>query len=168
MHIFISAYVFLALASWSALAAPLPRSEHDNENIAAQKHSLSSILTGRQQLAGFGIGPVVLPQSTSDNSAMDCDSKPKSSKGDNNTDNYQTFETNLSPATTTGPKPAIARRSLRRGSNDSPSIFERDEAPTTAASGNPITVGDVLTYYLKQRSAERKHSPSPRTSRDFN
>jgi hypothetical protein len=114
-------------------------------------------------------------------STMDCDSKSKSHKdGDQaNDDQYYSTTSNTKPdpnptATTTspGPAPVIARRHfrspMRRGNNNSPSIFERDDPPTTGASGKPITVGDVFDYYLNHGAAARKRAPRPRTTRNFN
>ena len=110
----------------------------------------------------------------SGDSTMDCDSKPKSHKDDSKTHDDKNSTPTADPssyqgptATTTGPTPAIARRRfprpMRRDKNDSPSIFERDEAD----SGNPITVGDIVKSYLNQRAAARKRAPSPRTTRNF-
>ncbi|KAF8495777.1 hypothetical protein F5888DRAFT_539797 [Russula emetica] len=184
MLIFISAYVLLALASWSALAAPLSGSEPDNGN--AQKHSLSSsILTGRQQPSPDEIGPItpvgfglVSPPGNSgppsqSSTTMDCDDDKH--KHHDKTDNDQNSASptianmNLEP-TPTGPGPAIARRRFRSPTrrDRKPSIFERDDAPTTGASTPPITVGDIINHYLGQRAAARKRAQSPRTSRDFN
>jgi hypothetical protein len=119
---------------------------------------------------------------------MDCDSKPKShykSNGNDKSNDYQLVgastikpNSNSNPTTTTtatspGPAPAIARRRfrspMRRDNDDPPSIFERDEAPTTGASGKPITVGDVFDYYLNHpKAAAQKRAPRPRTTRNFN
>ena len=131
----------------------------------------------------MGIGPVVTPQVLNDDSTkstMDCDSKDKDK--DKKKDSEKTVygvpisELNLTPTsssvtTSTGPAPAVARRHfrspMRRSGRDSPNIFERDDAPTTAASGNPITVADVLRNYLQQRAASRKRAMSPKTSRGY-
>jgi hypothetical protein len=110
---------------------------------------------------------------------MDCDSKSKHHKTNDGQDpatlaNENTIpDTSASPpSTSTGPAPAIARRrfhsSMRRGRNDPPSIFERDDAHTTSASGKPTTVGDIITAYLNQGGAARKRAASPRTTRNFN
>ena len=128
----------------------------------------------------MGPGPeVVTPQTAHVKTDMDCGSKSKSKSHDNTFDALHSTTSDSTPpnptSTTTSPLPAIARRHfrspMRRANKDSLSIFERDDAPTTAASGNPITVGDVLGYYLKatnQKAPARKRAPSPRTSRDFN
>jgi hypothetical protein len=90
MRTIITTYILLALASWSALAAPHSWSSHNNGNangnmnfscpslldshfaaVAPQKRQPSSMLTGRQSLGNFdmGIGPAieVLPKTPSSN-----------------------------------------------------------------------------------------------------
>ncbi|KAF8495776.1 hypothetical protein F5888DRAFT_1804747 [Russula emetica] len=183
MLIFISAYVLLALASWSALAAPLSGSGPDNGN--AQKRSLSSpVLMGRQQppAPGFSNGPGpaldLIPTSdggpSSPSSTMDCEDKSKHHDHDKNNDNQDSPTTvnqiQSQTAVTPGLGPAIARRRFRSPMrrDNKPSIFERDNAPTTGAPSNSITVSDVINYYLGQKAAARKRAQSPRTSRDFN
>jgi hypothetical protein len=119
----------------------------------------------------------------SHDSTMDCESKSKSQKDDGKTNVEQYDYTGVSlpvnsnpnPTSTApgpGPAPVIARRRfrspMRRDRGDRPSIFERDDASSTAASENPITVGDIIESYLRQRAAARKRAPSPRTSRNFN
>jgi hypothetical protein len=143
---------------------------------------------------GMGIGPEVFlpppgppPGNTDsngpshDSTTMDCDPKDKSHKGDGKTNDDQQPTTiqpdpDANPTTTTttatGPAPAIARRRfrrpMRRDSVNARSIFERDGAPNTVASGNPITVSDILKSYMKPKAATRKRAPSPRTTRNFN
>jgi hypothetical protein len=133
----------------------------------------------------YPIGPIVTPESTSGppshDSTMDCESKSKSQKDDGNTNVEQydytgvSLPVNPNPTSTApgpGPAPVIARRRLRspmrRDRDNRPSIFERDDASSTPASENPITVGDIIGSYLRQKAAARKRAPSPGTGRNFN
>lgn len=134
-----------------------------------------------------GPGPEILnsvPSNTNasgpnhDSSAMDCDNDKDKDKGNNNDNAISdaSFPTNLNMNAIYGIGPAMnpgGRRSMRRGTKTSvASIFERDNAPThtSPSKPKPMTVGDILNQYYKQkqRKSTRKRAERPRTSRDFN
>ena len=154
--------------------------------LAAQKRSLSSGSSTLMERQGGPIGPFyngdVIPAKTQ---SMDCDPKSKSdskstSKDDSNNNNNNNNNNKNAPlpvqygtmlsspsVTTSSALPVISRRRLRTPMrrDNKPSIFERDEPLTTRAS-EPITVRDILAYYLKRRAAKR--AMKPRTSRGGN
>jgi hypothetical protein len=53
---------------------------------------------------------------------------------------------------------------MRRDSKVLSSIFERDDPPRVTTR-EPITVGDIVANYMKQRAASRKRAMRPKTSR---
>jgi hypothetical protein len=197
MHILIPAYVLLALAGWSALAAPLPKPEGDIE--LAQRQSLSSsILTGRQTInlgalgpgpeAGPGLeagpGPEVFPDDLP-TTTMDCDPEDKGRhhKDDNHKDDHDNSNNNnvngnnpnnfVYANLATPVLPTIARRRIRGSTSrhrkpKTPSIFERDDPSTTKVSNNHDRIADAVVNYLKQRAASRKRAMKPKTSRGTN
>ncbi len=138
MRIFITTYILLTLASWSALAAPQSGSNgndngHMNSSylsllgshfatVAAQKPPPSSSMLMGRQLPEVGHGLEVHPSPSSNppthDSTEGCDSKSDSDskfKADDKPDGQPPTPPtylDLTP-TLTGPNPAIAGRRLR-------------------------------------------------------
>ncbi len=195
MRIFITTYILLTLASWSALAAPQSGSNgNDNGDmnssylsllcshfatVAAQKPPPSSSIFMGRQLPEFGHGLEIHPSPSSNPPSHDstegCDSKSDSDskfKADDKPDGQPPTPPtylDLTP-TLTGPNPAIAGRRLRGPmrwrSKDSPVTFERDNAPAPAPTPGP-SVNDIIANHIAQAATGgQKRSKNPTFSRD--
>jgi hypothetical protein len=190
MRIFITTYILLTLASWSALAAPQSESKRNNGNDnghmnssypsllgshfatgPAQKPPLSSSMLMGRQLPEFGHRLQVDPSLSSNPPSRDSTEGCNSKADDKLNGQPPTPPTylDLTP-TSTSPHPAIAGRRLRGPmrwrSKNSPVTSERDNVHAPAPIPGP-SVNDILANHIAQAATGgQKRSKNPLFSRD--
>jgi hypothetical protein len=173
MRTFITPYILLALATSSALAAPLLATERDNGNgntstnpsypsllyspFVTVSPDSSPLLSRQGGPIGFGPGPELtkvspLPNNTSPN---DCGSnKP--------TNAYKSESLLDGPGPWTGATKRYLQSFTRRSSKRSSDILKRDGAAT------PPSANDLFAHYFRQAVTGKKRSRSPIVNRDVN
>jgi hypothetical protein len=178
MRTLISPYVHLALATSSALAAPLASERDDGSGNSLTSPSYPSLFDSP-------FATVSLPNSSPSSSqllnrqGLELGPGPELSRlqiNQANPDNTLTNDCNSNKMTDAftnkslleGPGPSVqalkryVQNVMRRRSKSSSNIFERDGADT------PPTPNDVFSHYFRQALAGTKRSTSPIVNRDVN